>query len=74
MTPIEYLENLLKEQFGPFIRNADYKKAFDQAMLSIKGFEQKNQNIDIFYLFLHHLIIELFDEIEKLNQKLNKYI
>ena len=56
MTPIKYLENLLKEQFGPFIRNADYKKAFDQAMLVLR-FEPKNQNIDIFYLFLHHLIM-----------------
>lgn len=70
MNSLSELERLLETQFGSFIRNARYKDAFDRAMSNLKSMDDTPHSIDLFYLFLHQLIIELFDEIDRLTEQL----
>ena len=71
METVSDLKELLQEQFGPFIRDNRYQEAFARAMDSIKRLDVTTPKIDVFYLFLHHLVIELFDEIDRLSVQLN---
>jgi len=70
MSSLQRLEELLTEQFGPFIRDDRYKAAFDQAMKSLRTMNEPVAGIDLFYLFLHQLVMELFEEIDRLHEKL----
>ncbi len=68
MLDLARLEQLLIQQFGPFVRDQRYKQAFDRALTSLRTMEPHVQQIDLFYLFMHKLILELYRDVDKLER------
>ena len=66
MNSIEALRQLLDEQYGTYIRNTEYQQAFLDAMDVLKTTKIPNSSTgqtDVFYLYLHRLIVEVFQKI-----------
>ena len=65
---------LLKSQFGEYLRDPEYKQAFEEAMSvfsnSTVGVKSSTDN---FYLFLHTLLIHIFGKIKSMENKIDKW-
>ncbi len=73
MNSIDVLKQLLGEQYGTYIRNTEYHQAFLDAMDLLSTTKIPNSSTgqtDILYLYLHRLIVELFQKITKLEKQI----
>ena len=61
MSSIDVLRQLLDDQYGTYIRNTEYHQAFLDAIDVLNTTKIPNSNTgqtDLFYLYLHRLIVE----------------
>jgi len=67
------LIELLQSQFGEYLRDEDYKSAFEEALEVFATFSPNTKSsTDNFYLFLHSLLIHVFGKIKKLEGKMKE--
>ncbi|MCE7735411.1 MAG: hypothetical protein GPJ54_11070 [Candidatus Heimdallarchaeota archaeon] len=67
------LINLLRSQFGEYLRDEKYKSAFEEA-LEVFATSPMNtkSSTDNFYLFLHSLLIHVFGKIKRLEDEMKE--
>ncbi|MDH5401142.1 MAG: hypothetical protein OEZ01_15245 [Candidatus Heimdallarchaeota archaeon] len=66
------LEKLLKSQFELFVRDQGYSDAMEWA-INILNTMKSNQNLsnhDAFYLYLHEMILQIYEKLNNLGSKL----
>ena len=70
----EEIISLLKSQFGGYLRDPQYKRAFEEA---IEVFSNSSTNLksstDNFYLFLHTLLVHIFGKIKSIENKIDEW-
>jgi hypothetical protein len=65
---------LLRAQFGGYLRDEEYKIAFEEALeVFLSSPLNAKSSTDNFYLFLHSLLIHLFGKIKRLESKIAKW-
>ncbi|MHA2089835.1 MAG: hypothetical protein ACW98K_03155 [Candidatus Kariarchaeaceae archaeon] len=65
---------LLRSQFGEYLRDKDYKIAFEEALEVFSSSSQDSKSsTDTFYLFLHSLLIHLFGKIKRLEDEVSNW-
>lgn len=63
----EKLRLMLQSQFGIYLNLEKYENAFDRS-LSILDTIEVESNTDVFYLFIHKLILDLLERVEKVEK------
>lgn len=74
MEQIEHLRLLLEQNFAPLIREPGYQQAFDYALKTLpllERFEGISEK-ETLYIFLHILILQGFEKIEKISRLLQE--
>ena len=61
------LKLMLQSQFGIYLNLDKYEGVFERS-LSILDNIEVDSNTDIFYLFIHQLILDLLDRVKKLEK------
>lgn len=71
MIALDEFIQLIEMQFGSYLFGKSYETAFNESIgiikqLSVKKDDKSKQ--DVFYLFLHSLIIEIFNRLDRLEK------
>lgn len=63
----DQLKLMLQTQFGIYLNLDKYEDAFDRS-LSILDTIEVESNTDVFYLFIHKLVLDLLERMDKLEK------
>ncbi|MHA2092591.1 MAG: hypothetical protein ACW98K_17230 [Candidatus Kariarchaeaceae archaeon] len=69
------LIKLLRNQFGLFIRGTSYGNAFEHSIRVLQDLKIEpsgKSRPDTFYLFLHALVISMFNKLDDLEERMVK--
>lgn len=63
----DQLKLMLQTQFGIYLNLDKYEDAFDRS-LSILDTIEVESNTDVFYLFIHKIVLDLLERMDKLEK------